>query len=662
METWRKLGCVKEKVLRWLTEGVRLEWKSGHPPEHIRTIPQSHLDPEDMKAMDAEVEEQVKLGALREVPPTFPKLLLPVFVVDKKGGGKRPVINATPLNDWVRAPHFKMEGIPTVEAIVQRDDWMLTLDIAKAYVHLPLHPEAQEYLCFRWAGKVWSYTALPFGLNLAPRAFTKTLRGVVGEIRRRGVRCTIYIDDLLLAATSPKAVTHHMAFAILLLTELFFSIKRAKTPTVPRQLVEYLGVLVDSVRMELRLPLARMTRALVEIRRWARETTPLRVRKLARLIGTLASFKDCLAPTHLYLRALNRLKQEGVNREGWEGQILLSPEAKEELLWWEANLRVLNGKGFAIPTPTCVIQTDASGTGWGAVLRKGEVYQETMGTWDESDRPLSICPRELKAGLLAVRTFSSLLENQSVLWHSDNSAVVWSTRRWKSMAYDMNTLLRQLWYFCREHHIRLQTMHVAGEQNWRPDFLSRLQDEGDWQLHPRVFHLAQKLLGPCEVDAFATRRNALLPRYWSRLPEEGAEAHDCFQQNMATSRCWCNPPFSEAIILRLLHQVRSQRATATVCLPHWPTAAWWPLMMGLLTHPPLLLPATTDLFRPVFTGNRAGVGPPPWPVIVARVSGHPAPRAKAHQIWGQRLSEISRELLKRFQRTWLTTASFSSKS
>lgn len=612
--------------------------------------------------MDAEVEEQIKLGALREVDPSFPRLLLPVFVVDKKGGGKRPVINATPLNDYVLSPHFKMEGLPVVEGVVQRDDFLLTLDIAKAFPHLPLDQEAQRFLCFRWGGRTYSYSALPFGVNLAPRAFTKTLRGVLGEIRRRGVRCTIYIDDLLLAARTAALAVHQMAFVILLLTELRFSVKREKTGVIPKQLVEYLGVLVDSVRLEMRLPPARMTRVLKVVRKWARETTPMKVRKLARLIGSLSSFKDCLAPTHLFLRALNIAKQAGVKSNGWEGSLLLPPVAKQELFWWENNLRALNGRCFALPTPSTILQTDASDTGWGAILRRGEMYVETMGTWDEEDKLLSICPRELKAGLLALQTFPDLVRNQAVVWRSDNSATVWSVRRWKSMAFDMNQLLRELWLLCHGNNVRLLTHHVAGELNWRPDFLSRLQEDCDWQLHPRAFHLVQKELGECTLDAFATRRNALLPRYWTRLPEAGAEAHDAFQQDMAKETCWCNPPFSESVILRLLHQIRSQRATATLILPHWPTAPWWPVMLGLLIHPPLLLPPAIDLFRPVFTGNRIGVGPPPWPVIAVRVSGHPAPRHQALLSWGDRLQIFSRSVLKRFHRTWPTTASSSWKS
>ena len=42
------------------------------------------------------------------------------------------------------------------------------------------------------------HTCLPFGLSSVPRIFTKLLKPVVAYLRSKGVRCMIYIDDILL--------------------------------------------------------------------------------------------------------------------------------------------------------------------------------------------------------------------------------------------------------------------------------------------------------------------------------------------------------------------------------------------------------------------------------------------------------------------------------
>ena len=41
----------------------------------------------------------------------------------KKDGGQRPVINLKPLNQFLQAEHFKMEGIHTLRDIVKPGDW-----------------------------------------------------------------------------------------------------------------------------------------------------------------------------------------------------------------------------------------------------------------------------------------------------------------------------------------------------------------------------------------------------------------------------------------------------------------------------------------------------------------------------------------------------------
>ena len=107
----------------------------------------------------------------------------------------RPV---SPLNKLIYHKHFKMEGIHTVRDLLQRGDWMTRINIKDAYFAIPIYPQHQRFLRFQWKGKCFQFTCLSFGLVSAPRVFTKLLRSVVGFLRSRGMRCVVYIDDLLL--------------------------------------------------------------------------------------------------------------------------------------------------------------------------------------------------------------------------------------------------------------------------------------------------------------------------------------------------------------------------------------------------------------------------------------------------------------------------------
>lgn len=58
-----------------------------------------------------------------------------------------------------------------------------------------------------------------------------------------------------------------------------------------------------------------------------------------------------------------------------------------------------------------------------------------------------------------------------------------------------------------------------------------------------------------------------------------------------------------------------------------------------------------ELFRPASKANETGVGPPPWPAWVVKVSGHPARLLAARKKFGSHLLTPTDELLRWEART-----------
>lgn len=101
-----------------------------------------------------------------------------LFLVPKKTGDLRPVINLKPLNKFVRTIHFKMESIDYVKHLLQPGEFMAITDLKDAYFSIPIHPTDRKYLRFSWENSLYEFTCLPFGYKLAPRTFTKILKPV----------------------------------------------------------------------------------------------------------------------------------------------------------------------------------------------------------------------------------------------------------------------------------------------------------------------------------------------------------------------------------------------------------------------------------------------------------------------------------------------------
>ena len=100
-------------------------------------------------------------------------------MVPKKDGGQRPVIKLKALNQFVIAPHFKMEGIHTLKTLLRQEDWLVKVDLKVAYFAIPIQEESRKFLSFSIADKNYQFACLFFGLASAPWVFTKTLRPVV---------------------------------------------------------------------------------------------------------------------------------------------------------------------------------------------------------------------------------------------------------------------------------------------------------------------------------------------------------------------------------------------------------------------------------------------------------------------------------------------------
>ena len=115
----------------------------------------------------------------------------PCILSAQEGWGNRPVINLKKLNQNIEYQHFKMEGIQSLKSLIQKEDFMVKIDLSEAYFSLPGHTTSRKFLRFLWKGKIYEYVALPFGLAVGPRYFTKTMKPIIAFLRRMGVRIVI---------------------------------------------------------------------------------------------------------------------------------------------------------------------------------------------------------------------------------------------------------------------------------------------------------------------------------------------------------------------------------------------------------------------------------------------------------------------------------------
>jgi hypothetical protein len=163
-------GITKDKfILNIIKNGYAIEFSSTPPVSNFQptlTLPHPEINQETMLT---EIRKLVEKGAVEEVPTQQrgKGFYSNLFLVTKKSGGFRPVLNLKKLNQHVTDRPFRMETFRSVLRTVRPHEWVASLDLSDAYFHVPVNAGSRQYLRFQFAGKHYQFKVLVFGLKSA---------------------------------------------------------------------------------------------------------------------------------------------------------------------------------------------------------------------------------------------------------------------------------------------------------------------------------------------------------------------------------------------------------------------------------------------------------------------------------------------------------------
>jgi len=121
------------------------------PPPHLST-----------KQLQLVRQEMLRKGAIKETTPAN-GFYSNLFLVPKKDGGQRPVINLKALNQYVQKQHFKIEGIHNLKDLLQPRDWLAKVDLKDAFFTIPIHRFHRQYLKLSSKGRPTNSHVSPSG-------------------------------------------------------------------------------------------------------------------------------------------------------------------------------------------------------------------------------------------------------------------------------------------------------------------------------------------------------------------------------------------------------------------------------------------------------------------------------------------------------------------
>ena len=242
-------------------------------------------------------------GVLEIVSDPDPGFYSRLFLVEKSSGSWRPVIDLSPLNEFVRQTPFRMETPNSVLLAVRKDDFLASIDLKDAYFQIPVHPSSRTLLRFISNGTVYQFRALCFGLSTAPQVFTRVFVAVSSWAHSQGVRLLRYLDNGLIMSSSEAKIKQHVNQLLALCRSLGIVINKEKSDLSPSRSVEYLGMIIDTVSARAFPTKTRIQKFLSLARKFLSHPSPP-AKRWQVLLGHMSSLEKLVPRARLWMRSL----------------------------------------------------------------------------------------------------------------------------------------------------------------------------------------------------------------------------------------------------------------------------------------------------------------------------------------------------------------------
>ncbi len=294
----------------------------------------------------------------------------------------QPVLHSS-KEGWRVASHFRSAAVEPLSQQTEVQDaysqagrvsnqvrGLVCRDRSKRRILPRLHPShSQEVpeVCFQGQ-------SLPIsGTSLRPSTLTLHFYEVCGRrvssAAATGVRILNYIDDWLILAQSKRRAAQHRDVVLAHMKVLGLRLNPKKSVLSPLQRTTYLGVVWDSTTMQARMSPARIESILTTVRR-VKEGQSLTVKQFQRLLGLMAAASNVIPIGLLYMRPLQWwLKTKGFFPRGNPLRMIkVTRRCLRALDMWRQPWFLSQGPVLGAPCRRVTLATDASLTGWGAVM------------------------------------------------------------------------------------------------------------------------------------------------------------------------------------------------------------------------------------------------------------------------------------------------------
>ncbi len=399
------------------------------------------------------------------------------------------------LNSLINKEDFSLSYVRVDDAVsvikkLGPGTYMCKTDIADAFKQIPIHPTLWHLHGIQWDQQYYFYTRLVFGSRSSPKLFDLLSQAACWlATNRYGIPHILHLlDDFICFEPTLEAGRSSMANMLQLFADLDIPLSSRKT-VGPSQCLEYLGIILDSVHMESRLPQEKIDRLVMLLDSVSMQAKVTK-RQLLVLLGHMNYAMQVVRPGRSFMSFLIT-KAHSVRK--LHHCVSLNRLCRLDLQMWKHFLANWNGVTLfledVISAPDFTLYTDASSTqGFGGYFQ-GQWFN---GAWpdkiklSQQHKLTSMALLELYPIVNAAVIWGHLWAKKSIRFYCDNQATVDIINKGRSKCATIMSFMRRLTLVAAKCNFMCAAVHVPGKSNDIADALSRFQMTRFRQLAPQA--------------------------------------------------------------------------------------------------------------------------------------------------------------------------------
>ena len=254
-----------------------------------------------------------------------------------------------------------------------------------------------------------------------------------------------------------------------LLSELGLSESPDKSVS-PCQILTYLGVEFDSVKLEMRINSTKCHELNNELQKWSRKTVATKT-DLQSILGKLLWVSRAVKYSRCFvLRIIAEVKKLTFQSQ----KITLSNEVRKDFLWWETFMSLFNGVHLLVSnTASLQIAGDACPMGYGSWNPERNEYISSKFPHHLQDPQVPIHLKEFICVILAIKKWGQSWSGKTIEIFCDNDSVCDVITYLKPKDDQMQKYLREFLFWVCFFNFHPIVSKISTKENDIADFLSR---------------------------------------------------------------------------------------------------------------------------------------------------------------------------------------------